>query len=311
MMVKIFIDGEHGTTGLQIYDRLKARQDINLLSLPHENRHNLALRVDCLRAADLAILCLPDDASRQAVEWLDGYNTRIIDASTAFRTDPGWVYGFAEMTRGQKRRIASARRLANPGCYPTGAIALLRPLREAGVLGEDYPVSINAISGYSGGGKQLIAQMEEDAHPDAIRANHFLYALQLNHKHVAEIAHHGLLNHRPIFTPNVGRFTQGMMVNLPLHQRFLIKNVQLRDIHDILSAHYEGQNHVEVAPLETSQSVPRLEAETLANCDQMQLYVCGQDEAGLINLVAVFDNLGKGAAGAAVQNLELMLGCGT
>jgi len=307
-MVKIFIDGEHGTTGLQIRERLAERADIDLLSLPHDKRRDRALRADYLRAADVSILCLPDDASREAVDLIGASKTRIIDSSTAFRTHPDWVYGFAEMTKGQKERIAAARLLANPGCYPTGSLALLRPLREAGIIDADYPLSINAVSGYSGGGKQLIAQMEDSTREDSIKAHHFLYGLGLKHKHLAEIKHHGLLAHAPVFTPNVGRFAQGMIVNIPLHQRFFAKKAYLKDIHAILSAHYEGAIHVSVSPLDETQNRTQIDAQSLAGRDDMRLHVCGDEAAGLFNLVAVLDNLGKGAAGAAVQNLNLMLG---
>jgi len=307
-MVKIFIDGEHGTTGLQIRDRLTKRTDIDLLSLPHDKRRDRALRTDYLRAADIAILCLPDDASREAIEWIGASPTRVIDSSTAFRTHPDWIYGFAEMTKGQKERIAATRWLANPGCYPTGSLALLRPLREAEIIDADYPLSINAVSGYSGGGKQLIAQMEDATREDAIHAHHFLYGLGLKHKHLAEIRHHGLLAHAPIFTPSVGRFAQGMIVNIPLHQRLFAKKAGLKDIHAILSAHYEGEIHVMVSPLDETRDMAHIDAQSLAGTDDMRLHVCGDETTGLFNLVAVLDNLGKGAAGAAVQNLDIMLG---
>ncbi|HEU4988061.1 MAG TPA: N-acetyl-gamma-glutamyl-phosphate reductase, partial [Rhizobiaceae bacterium] len=195
MKPKIFIDGEHGTTGLQIRTRLADRPDLEILSIPEAERRNKDMRADFLNEADIAILCLPDDASREAVAILEGVNsTRIIDTSTAHRTAPGWTYGFAEMDRGQRERLADARLVANPGCYPTGAIALVRPLVKAGLLSADHPVSINAVSGYTGGGKQMIAQMEDPDHPDHIAAPHFLYGLPLQHKHVAEMKEHGMLS---------------------------------------------------------------------------------------------------------------------
>lgn len=307
-MAKIFIDGEHGTTGLQIRKRLEARHDIELLSIPEADRRNIDLRADYLRSADIVILCLPDEASREAVTLLDGSSTRIIDSSTAFRIDPAWVYGFAEMTKGQHERIRNAQLVANPGCYPTGAIGLIRPLREAGLLPDTYPVSINAVSGYTGGGKQLIAQMEDPATENAISAKYFLYGLPLKHKHVPEITIHGLLAYKPIFTPSVGNFAQGMIVNVPLHLSSMEKKADRKAIHDILSAHYADQNIVSVASLEETDELPRIDAQELADTDRMRLYVTGSDSDTLVNLVAVLDNLGKGASGAAVQNLDLMLG---
>jgi len=306
-MLKIFIDGEHGTTGMQIRNRLAKRVDINILSIPEADRRNADLRVDYLRAADIVILCLPDDAAQSAVQLLERHAIRIIDSSTAHRTASNWVYGFAEMTKGQKQRISAARHVANPGCYPTGAISLIRPLREAGLLGEDYPVSINAVSGYTGGGKQLIARMEDASRTDAIHANHFLYGLTLKHKHVPEIMVHSQLSKTPVFTPSVGRFAQGMIVCVPVHLRLLVKKADPSAIHEILCAHYHGQDIVEVVPREDVLSILHIDAEEMARTDRMKLYVTGNDDREIVNLVAVLDNLGKGAAGAAVQNLDLML----
>jgi len=309
-MMKIFIDGEHGTTGLQIRARLGQRDDIELLSLPEAERRNENLRTDYLRTADIAVLCLPDEAAREAVKLAQGAHTRIIDSSTAHRIAPDWVYGFGELTKGQKNRIANAQYVANPGCYPTGALALLRPLREAGLLPQDYPVSVHAVSGYSGGGKQLIARMEDSTREDAIHASHFLYGLSLNHKHVPEITAHGLLADKPVFLPAVGRFTQGMLVCVPLHLRLLAPKASLHSIHQALAGHYDGQDIVTLATLEETANTAHIDAEDYAGSDRMKLYVTGNAEAGLVNLVAVLDNLGKGASGAAVQNLDLMLGPG-
>jgi N-acetyl-gamma-glutamyl-phosphate reductase len=309
MKPKIFIDGEHGTTGLQIRARLAARDDLEVLSIPEADRRNRDLRADRLREADIAILCLPDDAAREAVALLDGANaTRIIDTSTAHRVDPNWVYGFAEMAAGQDGRIAEARQVANPGCYPTGAIALIRPLVEAGILPADYPVAINAVSGYTGGGKQMIAQMEDAANPDHIDAPFFVYGLPLQHKHVAEMQKHGLTASRPLFSPSVGRFAQGMLVQFPLHLSRLNGAPSLADIHAALAAHYAGQVNVEVVALEDSSRLTRLDPTELAGTDRMKLYVFGSEGQGHANLVASLDNLGKGASGAAVQNMDLMLG---
>ncbi len=306
MAAKIFIDGEHGTTGLQIRTRLADRRDIELLSIPEAERRNASMREDMLNSADISILCLPDDASKEAVSMVSGNNkVRIIDTSTAFRTHPDWAYGFAEMDKDQAEKVRSARFVANPGCYPTGAIALIRPLRAAGILPDGYPVSVNAVSGYTGGGKQMIAQMEDQSREDAISANYFLYGLTLKHKHVPEMKSHGLLDRAPLFSPSVGRFPQGMIVQVPLFAADLKDGTSVETVHAALTAHYAGQEIVQVVPLEESGSIPRIDAEELANQDIMKLYVFGNAEH--INLVAVLDNLGKGASGAAVQNMELML----
>jgi len=307
MTATIFIDGEHGTTGLQIRDRLSGRRDLKLLSIPEAERRNAGLREDLLKAADIAILCLPDEAAKEAVALAAGAGTRFIDASTAHRTAAGWVYGFAEMARGQRAAIAAAALVSNPGCYATGAIALVRPLVDSGLLPADHPVTINAVSGYSGGGKQMIAQMEDAARPDAIAANHFAYALTLAHKHVPEIMAHGGLARRPIFTPAVGRFAQGMLVSIPLFTDLLPGNPSLATIHEALSAHYAGQAVVETMALASAGTLPRLDAEEMRGTDRMRLYVLGTEGKGQVNLVASLDNLGKGAAGAAVQNLNLMI----
>jgi N-acetyl-gamma-glutamyl-phosphate reductase len=309
MKPKIFIDGEHGTTGLQIRTRLASRRDLDVLSIPEAERRNVEMRADFLKEADVAILCLPDDASREAVGILDGHNsTRIIDTSTAYRVHPDWAYGFAEMDAEQRARIAEARFVANPGCYPTGAISLIRPLVAAGILPSDYPVTVNAVSGYTGGGKQMIAQMEDASREDHISAPHFLYGLPLQHKHVAEMKQHGLLERRPIFSPSVGRFAQGMIVQVPLHLSDLNGTPSLDEIHAVLSAHYAGQSVVEVVPLAESIKLPRLDPTELNDTDLMKLYVFGTGGQGQVNLVALLDNLGKGASGAAVQNMDLMLG---
>jgi N-acetyl-gamma-glutamyl-phosphate reductase len=308
---KIFIDGEHGTTGLQIRERLARRDDIELISLPEAERRNVAERSRMLNASDIAILCLPDDASREAMKILDeagNSTTRVIDTSTAHRTHPDWAYGFAELTRGQRAAIAGARLISNPGCYATGAIALLRPLVEAGILAPDHPVTINAVSGYTGGGKALIAQMEDPSREDHIRSSHYLYGLPLAHKHVPEIMSRAGLTRRPVFTPNVGRFPQGMLVNMPFHLDALASAPSMSEVHAALAMHYNLKGSVQVVPLEESAALSRIEAEELAGKDTMRLYVLGAADGGMVNLVASLDNLGKGASGAAVQNLDIMLG---
>jgi len=307
MAPKIFIDGEHGTTGLQIVSRLQKRTDIDLMSMPAEQRRDADVRTKFLREADIAILCLPDDAAREAVALAADAGTRFIDASTAHRSHPDWAFGFAELSTGQAARIASAQFVSNPGCYSTGAIALIAPLVAAGLLPADYPVTINAVSGYTGGGKQLIAQMEETARDDAITAAYFAYALTLAHKHVPEIMSHTGITRRPVFTPAVGRFAQGMLVNVPLHLGLMSGNPSMAAVHAALEAHYAGSSIVEVVSLADAAASPRLDPEELTGTDRMKLYVCGAEGAGQVNLVASLDNLGKGASGAAVQNLDLMI----
>jgi len=305
---KIFIDGEHGTTGLQIRTRMAGRRDVELLSIPEAERRNAAMREDLLNSADVAILCLPDDASKEAVKMLAGNNNvRVIDTSTAFRVDPSWAYGFAEMDKEQANKIKSARHVANPGCYPTGAIALLRPLRAAGILPDGYPVTVNAVSGYTGGGKQLIGQMEDQSRDDSISANNFLYGLTLKHKHVPEMKIHGQLDRAPIFSPSVGRFAQGMIVQVPLYLEDLKGEQTMESIHKALVEHFAGQDIVTVVPLAESKALPRVDAEELVNQDTMKLFVFGTPGGPHVNLVALLDNLGKGASGAAVQNMDLML----
>lgn len=307
MAPKIFIDGEHGTTGLQIVSRLQERTDIELMSMPAEQRRDADVRTKFLREADIAILCLPDDAAREAVALAADAGTRFIDASTAHRSNPDWAFGFAELSAGQTAKIASAQFVSNPGCYSTGAIALIAPLVAKGLLPADYPVTINAVSGYTGGGKQLIAQMEDGSRDDAITASYFAYALTLAHKHVPEIMAHTGITRRPIFTPAVGRFAQGMLVNLPLHLDLMSGTPSLADVHAALAAHYAGSPVVEVVSLADTAAAPRLDPEEMAGTDRMKLYVCGNEGAGQANLVASLDNLGKGASGAAVQNLNLMI----
>lgn len=298
MTQKIFIDGEVGTTGLQIAARLEARTDITLIRLDESRRKDRDARADALNAADIAILCLPDDAAREAAEIVAAGETRLLDASTAHRVAPDWVYGFAEMTAGQDQAIAAARFVANPGCYPTGAIGLIRPLREAGLLPADLGVSVNAVSGYTGGGKALIAEYDAGTAPSS-----FVYGTGQTHKHLPEMAQYGLLERAPIFVPSVGRFAQGMVVQVPLHLSDLPGKPGLDDLHAALTAHYAGARFVTVAPL---GDPGRIDAEAMNDTNGMTLYVCG--DATRAVLIAVLDNLGKGASGAAVQNLNLMLG---
>ena len=308
MTAKIFIDGEHGTTGLQIRERLSVRDDIDLLSLAHDERRSLEGRTQLLREADIAILCLPDDAARQSVELAVDAGTRMIDASTAHRTAHDWVFGFAEIEHGHGEKIARAKYVSNPGCYSTGAIALINPLIKCGLMKSDHPITINAVSGYSGGGKGLISQMENEDLDDAISSAFFSYSLDLKHKHIPEIITRCGLDRRPIFTPSVGRFAQGMLVQIPLFLNDLRSGTTREDIHKVLAAHYSDREFVSVVDLADSDSIKRLDPEELVGTDAMKLYLFGARDGGEVNLVASLDNLGKGASGAAVQNLDLMLG---
>jgi N-acetyl-gamma-glutamyl-phosphate reductase len=304
--LSVFIDGEAGTTGLGIRQRLEMVPQIGLRSLPAARRKDPAARQDMMAACDLVVLCLPDDAACEAAALAGALGAdapKLLDASTAHRVDPEWTYGFPEMAADQPGRIALSHTVANPGCYPTGAIGLLRPLVQAGLVPPDYPIAISAVSGYSGGGRSMIEAHDRDGGP-AFE----LYALGFEHKHVPEIERYAGLSRRPIFMPSVGHFRQGMLVSVPLYLDDLPGRPTGADLRDALRAFYEGSEHVQVM---AANGQDKLEPEGLNGTNRLDLYVWANESRRHAVLVARLDNLGKGASGAAVQNLRLMLGLNT
>ena len=300
---KVFIDGKGGVVGARLYEQLSRRSDLDFLIIDPEKRRDVEERRKLLNEADLAILCLPEETAAQAVELVDNPNTRIIDTSPAHRTTPGWVYGFAELLPGQRQRIRFSKRVANPGCHASGFLSTVAPLVQMGMLPPDYPVSCFSITGYSGGGKDMIAEFE-DPNRDPALAAPALYSLELRHNHLTEMQHIARLEYPPVFVPIFSAMYSGMATSVTLQNRLLRGTPTAQDICEMLQSYYQDQALVSVAPFGTQG--PRLVSNTMANTDRLEITVCGREEQTL--LTARFDNLGKGVAAAAIQNLNLMLG---
>lgn len=308
MTVKIFIDGAAGTTGLEIRERLAKRRELQVVSLEGEWRKDARAREEALNSADVAILCLPDEAAREAVALIKNESVRVLDPSSAHRVAPGWVYGFPELEPGQRTKIKTAKRVSNPGCYATGFIALVHPLVRAGIIPADWPVTCNAVSGYSGGGRAMIDEFENTSSAAYTKTTVRTYGLTLAHKHVPEMQIHSGLSHPPVFAPVVGRFYRGMIVEVPLALWALPGKPGITAVHAALANHYRGEALVEVVTLAETAALKTLDTEELKNTNKMKIYVFGNEARGQVRLAAVLDNLGKGAAGAAVQNLNVMMG---
>ena len=304
---KIFIDGQHGTTGLKIHERLKDRPDIELLELPLADRKDLAKRVEITRAADIAVLCLPDAAVKELMAALGDADTCVIDASTAHRVAEGWTYGFPELSKAHRAALLASKRIANPGCYPTGAIAILRPLVDAGIVRANATPAVFGVSGYSGGGKELIKVHEKDPRVEPFG----LYGVELTHKHVPEMKKYSNLQHAPLFVPSVGHYPQGMLIMVPITRDIVARKVNAADVHKVLTDYYAGETFVPVRPLSDRKWLERdrfLRADRLIDTNSMELAVYGNEAEQQILAVASLDNLGKGASGAAVQVINLKTG---
>lgn len=302
-MIKVFIDGKEGTTGLQIYDRLSARKDIKLITLSDEMRKDVNARRECLNSADVSFLCLPDKAAVEAVSLVSNPDVKIIDASTAHRTNPNWVYGFPELSDERRARIANCKRLANPGCHATGFISIVAPLVRGGIAPADYPFVAHSLTGYSGGGKKTIAQYNDES-MDRELSSPREYALGLSHKHLPEMVRECGLSQAPLFNPIICNFYSGMCVTVPIFTNLLAKKVNVNNIREYFAQYYARQKLVEVA---TEDEVPAyLASNALTGTDRLKIFVSGNDDR--IFIASVFDNLGKGASGAAVQNMNIMFG---
>ena len=304
MTTKVFIDGGHGTTGIEIAERLAGRPELTLLTVPQERRRDPGARAEALNGADVVILCLPDDAAREAVALIDNGATRVIDASTAHRVSEGWTYGFPELEPGHRETLEHSRFVANPGCWPTGFLALVRPLVLGGLLPADWPVTVSGASGYSGGGKAMIAEYEDSDAPSAFRP----YGLTLAHKHLPEMQKYAGLAHTPIFAPAVANVYRGMIVEVPLHLHALPGAPSLAQVQEAIASAYDGSPIVRVAAPEESAGMSGVAIEQVGATDRLDLFVFGNQASGQVRLVAALDNLGKGAAGAAVQNLNILAG---
>jgi N-acetyl-gamma-glutamyl-phosphate reductase len=308
MAPKVFIDGEAGTTGLEIRERLAGRRDLQVVSIDPARRKDVEARRALLNGVDAVILCLPDDAAREAASLVESNSVKVIDASTAHRVAPGWEYGFPEMSAGQRGALAASHRISNPGCWPTGFIALVRPLVDAGLVPADWPLTVHGVSGYSGGGKAMIAEFEDSGADNHTDAPYRIYGMTLQHKHIPEMQAYAGLKHRPLFTPAVGRYLKGMLVEVPLPLAAMPGAPTLSQVRDCLAAAYADEPFVAVASAAESASVATLDPEGLNGSNRMRLFVFGDEAAGQARLVALLDNLGKGASGAAVQNLNIALG---
>lgn len=303
MKTKVYIDGQSGTTGLQIYDRIGQREDLELLRIPEELRHDPDERKKYLNSADIVFLCLPDEGAREAVSFIENPDVRVIDASTAHRTNPDWTYGYPELSKAQREAIRTSKRVANPGCHATGFISTTAPLVAMGVIPKDYPMSCYSLTGYSGGGKKMIAEYEADGRSELLDAPG-IYGLNLHHKHLPEMQTVTGLAYPPVFMPVVDDYYKGMATTIMLQNRLLPGQPSAEEICAKLADYYRDEHFVSVVPFGENDS--KLYANKLAGTNRLEIVVCGHEEQTTVT--ALFDNLGKGASGAAVQNMNIMLG---